>query len=592
MDFPGFGFSGYRCFGEPGVRIGLLKKINFIIGQNNSGKSNIIKFLTNIYPDFQAATGKKGINQGLVRKVDDATNMDMGSPYSISYPLKKSELESHLIQKSPRLRNTKDGRAIELLTTVFTSAHFLDGGAIWFRHDFDQSSKRVSLTAPVAEIKNLLCDNEWRYLQRVLGIGSIQGADDLIERIIDVFVYGGVGSPKVHVISAVREVRESDGNEDVFDGRGIIQRLHEIKNPSNHHHYDKSLELFENINKFVREVLEKPDASLNIPHDLSTIHVKMDSRTLPLEALGTGVAEVIILASAARILENTLVCIEEPEIHLHPTLQKKLIQYLNKETSNTYIIATHSAHMLDAVESSIFHVSMNGGLSEVSRIENDNDRRQICDDLGYRASDLLQTNFIIWVEGPSDRIYLKHWIGVLNKDLIEGVHYSIMFFGGSLVSHLQAAKTTVVAEQQVLDFVSLNRVNQSMAIFIDRDRSSICTELKPAAKRLVDECSSNGYICWVTDGRETENYLENASLKASILACHPSASEGSIKIAKWVNCLKYKNKGGETKTANKVKVANHYVQNDPQIPNKYDLLQRLSELSQSILKANGKKYCE
>ncbi len=32
------------------------------------------------------------------------------------------------------------------------------------------------------------------------------------------------------------------------------------------------------------------------------------------------------------------------------------------------------------------------------------ERRQICDDLGCRASDILQANAVIWVEGPSDRI--------------------------------------------------------------------------------------------------------------------------------------------------------------------------------------------
>lgn len=31
----------------------------------------------------------------------------------------------------------------------------------------------------------------------------------------------------------------------------------------------------------------------------------------------------------------------------------------------------------------------------------------LLDDLGFKASDLLQSNCVIWVEGPSDRIYIK-----------------------------------------------------------------------------------------------------------------------------------------------------------------------------------------
>lgn len=40
-DFHGFGFSAYRSIAEQTVKIGPLKKINFIIGQNNTGKSNL-----------------------------------------------------------------------------------------------------------------------------------------------------------------------------------------------------------------------------------------------------------------------------------------------------------------------------------------------------------------------------------------------------------------------------------------------------------------------------------------------------------------------------------------------------------------------
>jgi recombinational DNA repair ATPase RecF len=45
----GFGFAGYRSFGRKLQRIGPCEKINLIIGQNNSGKSNILRFLCDHY---------------------------------------------------------------------------------------------------------------------------------------------------------------------------------------------------------------------------------------------------------------------------------------------------------------------------------------------------------------------------------------------------------------------------------------------------------------------------------------------------------------------------------------------------------------
>ena len=45
MFIDGFGISSYRSFGEELQLIGPCNKINFIIGQNNSGKSNVLRFL-------------------------------------------------------------------------------------------------------------------------------------------------------------------------------------------------------------------------------------------------------------------------------------------------------------------------------------------------------------------------------------------------------------------------------------------------------------------------------------------------------------------------------------------------------------------
>ena len=45
MKLSGFAFSGYRSFGGGKVVIAPLKKINFLIGANNSGKSNVMRLL-------------------------------------------------------------------------------------------------------------------------------------------------------------------------------------------------------------------------------------------------------------------------------------------------------------------------------------------------------------------------------------------------------------------------------------------------------------------------------------------------------------------------------------------------------------------
>ena len=105
---------------------------------------------------------------------------------------------------------------------------------------------------------------------------------------------------------------------------------------------------------------------------------------------------------------------------------------------------------------------------------------------------------------------------------------------------------------------------------------------------IEGECSGQGFA-WITEGREIENYLNCDKVKESVIAVHPSASQ-IIGKDKWANLLKYKKEGSKNeRTANKVKVAKHYVKNNDVNFNVFDLNERMDELCDFILKANGNK---
>ncbi|WP_136810844.1 AAA family ATPase [Desulfosediminicola flagellatus] len=581
----GFGFSGYRNIGNDLVKIAPLKKINFIIGQNNSGKSNIINFLSEQFPTFtQNVQSNNQFQRGNIKNSFTTTDYPISSSqiqHRIAYCLDPDQLNKFI---NERLSTKPHVPALkELALRVLSSDEFRDHNNLtWFTYTGLKPGTPFHLEYNSERVKKCLNASEWRNLWGQLTGKTGGNLDEAwIPQTLNSLSHSPTTTPEILVVPAIRKVGSAGSKAEDFSGEGIIDRLSQLQNPPLEQQQAKNK--FRDINNFVRTVLDNQEATIEIPYGRDMILVHMDNKTLPLESLGTGVHEVIILAAASTILDNSVLCVEEPELHLHPLLQRKLIHYMYEKTSNQYFFTTHSAHLLDAVDSEIFHVISHTEFTKVVPISKTKQKSEICNDLGYRASDILQSNCIIWVEGPSDRIYLKHWLHHYNSDLHDGIHYSIMFFGGRLFSHLSALDPD---ESEIDDFISLRSLNRNSVIFFDSDKSSPHAKINKTKIRLKNEFNQGPGFAWITKGREVENYLNEDFLEKSVLSVHPSASQLEA-VGQWSNLLKYKKKRtSKVVTANKVEVAKHYVKTNKPDLSILDLEARISELNDFILKAN------
>lgn len=92
--------------------------------------------------------------------------------------------------------------------------------------------------------------------------------------------------------------------------------------------------------------------------------------------------------------------------------------------------------MLDSAQASVSAVRQVDGTTTISAAMTPTQVAEIGLELGMRASDLVQANAVVWAEGLSDRIYLRHWLAQVAPELREGVHFSLLFYGGALLRHL------------------------------------------------------------------------------------------------------------------------------------------------------------
>ena len=221
--------------------------------------------------------------------------------------------------------------------------------------------------------------------------------------------------------------------------------------------------------------------------------LSQSSRVLP-EYLPSGWKQIVDLLSWVESCEDGSVCvIDEPERHLHPLLQRALIAELAVLSSRKrlqLVIATHSPSFLNrrawGRDVAVFHLL--GG-----QVVREADITAILDQLGCVASDLCQSNGVVWVEGPSDRIYINAFLRAWRSQraphkspLIENVHFSYAFFDGSCLVHFSGLTSPSSSsfngddaalfvqmgegtEEQPEGLIQLLRLNRNAAICIDRD---------------------------------------------------------------------------------------------------------------------------
>lgn len=124
--------------------------------------------------------------------------------------------------------------------------------------------------------------------------------------------------------------------------------------------------------------------------------------------LGAGLKSIYVLSLLKTYIEEkdyTVPCIimmEDPEMFLHPQLQKtasEILYQLSKK--NQVIFSTHSPNMIfNFAGKQIKQVMLDEHYETV--VKEDTDVDEILNDLGYSANDLMNVNFVFIVEGKQD----------------------------------------------------------------------------------------------------------------------------------------------------------------------------------------------
>jgi len=209
------------------------------------------------------------------------------------------------------------------------------------------------------------------------------------------------------------------------------------------------------------EVFEGREITLTPKIDSDVVYIQIDNEEKAIYDLGDGIQSIIILTFPMFFNkgEKVIFAIEEPELFLHPELQRKLIELmLDKDGEHRFenfqfFMTTHSNHFLDLIleEENISVFSFKKNNSEEFQILKENTKTVVTlmDELGVRNSSVFLANCTIWVEGITDRLYIRKIFEVWQKNeeqegiekdkkfkvFKEDVHFSFIEYSGGNITH-------------------------------------------------------------------------------------------------------------------------------------------------------------
>jgi hypothetical protein len=259
-----------------------------------------------------------------------------------------------------------------------------------------------------------------------------------------------------------------------------------------------------------------------------------DDLAIPLDKSGTGIGQVIAILYVVIASESNVLVIDEPNSFLHPAASRQLVTVLRQYPNHQYIISTHSPETLSGSRpDKLFVLRWQEEETRISVLPRENVQsvQEALIEVGSRLSDIFGADAVIWVEGATEEACFPRILKSAGVDLGNAVSIVALRNTGDL----EAKRASAEAMWDV--YQRLSRANSLMprAIAFSLDRENRKDDRIADLERL-----SAGLIKFLPR-RMFENYLIHAEAITQLLNRLPtfSAKPTSVDaIQNWIDANK------------------------------------------------------
>lgn len=282
-------------------------------------------------------------------------------------------------------------------------------------------------------------------------------------------------------------------------GGSFIKAWHEWKNGS-----DKvKSRAIHRVTEDLKAIFSYDQLEIGASQDLATLQVVKNGWTYRLDEVGGGFAQFVFVLGTAAMRQPHYIFIDEPELHLHPSLQLDFLTRLAAYASEGIVFSTHSIGLARAAADRVLSMrAAVNGMPVCQPLEGTPNYAEFLGEMSFTSFREIGVEAVLLVEGVTEVRTIQQFLRLLRLD-----HRVLLLpLGGAQM--IRGDTTNELAE--------IGRIAPKVFVLIDSERDAQGAAPDRRHDAFVTACRQLGYRAHMTDRRAIENYFPERAIREEL----------------------------------------------------------------------------